>query len=200
MKPDRLDRAIRWLMVLMVLAVATFAGIESYTHIFTLAMKHHETGAALRMYPLSVDWFMIGAGLLLLHESRRSRSPAMGRMCLALGVGVTLFANLAYGFAYGWLAAVIAAWAPVALFLTVEMGMYLVRSASAKPLSDPVAGPSIETMQRILENLPAEKTPRPFPPDAEAVAGPDSLQGWGQLGRPEAGLEGIGLAPGNGRK
>jgi uncharacterized protein DUF2637 len=201
MKPDRLDHWIRWLMVAVVLAIAAFAFTESYTHIFYLAQAHHETGAALRMLPLSVDLVMVGAGLVMLHLRRKGLNHWLPRASLWGGAGVTLAANVGYGIFWGWLAAVISAWAPVALFVSVELAMLLVRSAHLKPEAEPVAGPSIEAMQRILANLPTEKTPRPFPPAEQAVTDSpgDPIQGWGQLGGQQAaGLQGIGLA--NGRK
>lgn len=38
------------------------------------------------------------------------------------------------------------------------------------PQYEPVAGPSIETMERIQESLPDVKSPRPYPPAAEGSA------------------------------
>jgi len=172
MQPDRLDRAIRYLMVLVVLAIAAFAFTESYTHIFLLAAAHHENGAALRMLPLSVDLLMVGAGLVMLHLRRKDLSHPLPRLALWGGAGVTLAANIGYGIFWGWLAALISAWAPVALFVSVELGMLLVRSAGPK-VSEP-----------------------------EAVSSPgDPVQGWGQLGAQQGasqGLTGIGLSNGRG--
>ena len=208
MKPDRLDQWTRALMVLTILAVAVFAFVQSFTHLYVLGWTHHQTGAANRLFPLSVDWVMLAAGLAMLHLDRKGLRHPLPRLSLALGATVTLAANIASGLIWGWEAALIAAWAPVALFVTIELGMVLVRSAHVKPakpeLSDgPVAGPDMETMERILASLPTEKRPRPVPPElSEAVDGPgDAIQGWGQLGRQEPagqGLQGIGLA--NGRK
>ena len=62
MDSDRTDRLIRWGMVAMVTAVAVFAFVQSYTHVFYLGQTHHQSGASLRMLPLSVDWLMFAAG------------------------------------------------------------------------------------------------------------------------------------------
>jgi hypothetical protein len=214
MQPDRLDRLIRWLMALTVLAVAVFAFTESYSHIYDLAKTHHETGVALRLLPLSVDWLILAAGLVLLHESRRNLKPPLPRWSLLLGIGATLAANVAYGIVYGWEAALISAWAPVVLVLCVEMGMYLVRSSSRKAERGPaiipftgVLGPEeLADMKRRLDEATAK-------PEAVTASPEEALSGWGQLGRgpasvmpgsPEGqepakpGLEGIGLS--NGRK
>jgi hypothetical protein len=227
-----LDWWIPRLMVLAILAVATFAFVQSYTHVYYLGQTHHETGASLRMLPLSVDWLMFAAGLTRLHVKRKGIKHWFPPAALALGAIATLIANVAFGIVFGWETAAIAAWAPVVLFVTVELGMLLVRTAKAKaepakelsPLGDgPVAGPSVETMQRIMANLPAEKSPRPQMPTelsrpqaapepspatatiARVVDSPEpALEGWGQLagqepaGQPESlerrpGLNGIGL-------
>lgn len=204
----RLDRLIPWLMTATVLAVATFAFTQSYTHTYDLGQAHHQAGASLRMLPLSVDWLMFAAGLVMLHLGRKGIRHPLPRAALALGATATLVANVASGIIWGWESALIAAWAPVVLFTAVELGMLLVRTiAKAKPeLSEanPVAGPSIETMQRILANLPAEKSPRPqmptqlrrpevrYDPSGDTASIPvvpevtgspqENLAGWGQLG------------------
>src|SRR5580704_4306831 len=102
MKPDRLDRAIPWLMTLTVLAVAVFAFTQSYTHVFTLGQMHHQTGASLRMLPLSVDWLMFAAGLVMLHMGRKGLKHWLPRAALALGAIATLIANIASGIIFGW--------------------------------------------------------------------------------------------------
>jgi hypothetical protein len=204
MKPDRLDRWIRRLMTLTVLAVATFAFTESYSHIYGLGKAHHETGVALRMLPLSVDWLILAAGLVLLHESRRGITLgrlSVPRNSLLLGIAATLAANVAFGLAYGWEAALISAWAPVVLVLTVEMGMHLVRSAHAKPETERLRGywplpPDLADE----ENDQITKAAR-LAREAVTDSPGDPIQGWGQLGGQQAarpGLDGIGLA--NGRK
>src|ERR1700751_1278526 len=49
------DRLIRSATALVVAAVAAFAAVVSYTHIYGLARAHGQTGAAARLLPLSVD-------------------------------------------------------------------------------------------------------------------------------------------------
>ncbi len=214
-KPDRLDRWIPRAMVLAVLAVAVFAFVQSYTHMYLLAQAHHNSGASLRMMPLSVDWVMFAAGLVMLHLGRKGIRHPLPRAALILGATVTLTANIASGIAWGWESATIAAWAPVALFVVVELGMLLVRTAKAKsaqpeiiPWTGPVPPGMVEKIEQQLTQL---RTPQPAPePGPETVTMPavpeavtgspgDTLQGWGQLGRQEPakpGLNGIGLRNG----
>jgi hypothetical protein len=165
-------------MVLAILAVAVFAFVQSYTHLYVLGWTHHQTGAANRMFPLSVDWVMFAAGLAMLHLGRKGIRHPLPRSALALGATATLTANIASGIIWGWESALIAAWAPVALFVVVELGMLLVRTAHAKP--------------------EVRLTPELSPELSEVTSGPqEPLAGWGQLAGQEAGgLQGIGLRNG----
>jgi hypothetical protein len=195
-------------MVVVVLAVAAFAFTESYTHIFYLAQSHHETGSALRMLPLSVDLVMVGAGLVMLHLKRKDVRHPLPRAALWGGAGVTLLANVAFGITWGWEAALISAWAPIALFVAVELGMLLVRTAKAKPEEAKEAKADWQPFPFVHGSDEAAaqtelRQPQPAPSsEVETSTFPKvggDLEGWGQLGRPDtAGLPGIGLS--NGRK
>lgn len=122
------DRAIRVLTAAVVLAVATFAAVVSYSHIYDLGRAHGQDGTAARLLPLSVDGLILAASLVLLHEARNSRqAPALARWMLALGVAATVAANVAYGLPYGPLGAVVSAWPAVAFVGSAEMAIMLVR-------------------------------------------------------------------------
>jgi hypothetical protein len=96
------DRAIRRLTAVVVLVVATFAAIVSYSHIYDLGRAHGQAGTAARLLPLSVDGLILATSLVLLHEARQVRpAPALARWMLALGVGATVAANVAHGLAFG---------------------------------------------------------------------------------------------------
>ena len=124
------DRAIRRLTAAVVLAVAAFAAVISYSHIYDLGRAHGQAGTASRLLPLSVDGLILAASLVLLHEARNGRqSPALARCMLGLGVGATVAANVAYGAAYGPLGAVISAWPAVAFIGAAEMAISMVRRA-----------------------------------------------------------------------
>lgn len=213
-----LDWWIPRLMVLTILAVAVFAFVQSYTHVYYLGQTHHETGASLRMLPLSVDWLMFAAGLTRLHVKRKEIKHWFPPAALALGAIATLIANIAFGIVFGWETAAIAAWAPVVLFVVVELGMLLVKTAkvTAKPeangpFTGAIVDPAMDPWVRVQTELrqPSEAAPPPgddtatFPATTGAVTGSpqDTLAGWGQLGGQQAaapGLSGIGLN--NGRK
>jgi hypothetical protein len=140
-KPERAgidgDAAIRILAAIVVLAVAAFAAIVSYSHIFELGRHHGQDGTAARLLPLSVDGLIAAASLVMLHAARRKLDvPTLARAMLALGVGATVAANVGYGLPFGWLAAVVSAWPAVAFVGSVEMAVRFVRDARVDVTAD----------------------------------------------------------------
>jgi hypothetical protein len=141
------DRCIRFATALVVCAVAGFAAIVSYSHIYDLGRSHGQAGTAARLLPLSVDGLILAASLVLLHEARNGRAaPGLARLMLWLGIAATVGANIAYGSGFGLLGAAISAWPAVAFIGAVEIVMQLVRRArgpeqvAEKPVVPVVAG------------------------------------------------------------
>jgi uncharacterized protein DUF2637 len=123
------DRAIRRGTAAVVLAVAAFAAVVSYSHIYDLGRAHGQSGTAARLLPLSVDGLILAAGLVLLHAARRQApAPVLARCCLWGGIAATVGANVAYGAAYGPLGAIISAWPAVAFVGSAEMALGMVRA------------------------------------------------------------------------
>jgi hypothetical protein len=126
------DRVIRFATAAVVCAVAAFAAVVSYSHIYGLGRAHGQDGTAARLLPLSVDGLILAASLVLLHEARNDRdAPRLGRFMLWLGIGATIGANIAYGAGYGLLGALISAWPAVAFIGAVEIAMQPVRRSRA---------------------------------------------------------------------
>lgn len=124
------DKAIRGATAGVVVAVAGFAAIVSYSHIYDLGREHGQAGTAARLLPLSVDGLILAASLVLLHEARNGRkAPARAWLMLGLGIGATVAANVAYGVRFGGLGAVISAWPAVAFVGAVEMVMWMIRKS-----------------------------------------------------------------------
>jgi hypothetical protein len=114
----------------VVCAVAAFAAVVSYSHIYGLGRVHGQDGTAARLLPLSVDGLILAASLVLLHEARNGRdAPALARFMLWLGISATIGANIAFGTGYGLLGALISAWPAVAFIGAVEIAMQQVRRA-----------------------------------------------------------------------
>jgi hypothetical protein len=124
------DRVIRFVTAAVVCAVAAFAAVISYSHIYGLGRVHGQDGTAVRLLPLSVDGLILAASLVLLHEARNDRdAPRLARVMLWLGIGATIGANIAYGAGYGLLGALISAWPAVAFIGSVEIAVQQVRRA-----------------------------------------------------------------------
>jgi hypothetical protein len=122
------ERLIRWCAAAAVVAVAAFAAVVSYSHIYDLGRAHGQSGTAARLLPLSVDGLILAASLVLLHEARAARpAPLLARCMLWLGVAATVAANVAYGARYGLVGAVVSAWPAVAFVGAAEMLMGMVR-------------------------------------------------------------------------
>lgn len=143
------DTAIRVLAAIVVLAVAAFAAIVSYSHIFELGFHHGQDGAAARLLPLSVDGLIASASLVMLHAARRELAvPWLARAMLALGVGATVAANVGYGLPFGWLSAVVSAWPAVAFVGSVEMAVRFVRDARHDDSRDDKPAPAPDVTPR----------------------------------------------------
>jgi hypothetical protein len=137
------DRAIRAATAAVVTAVAAFAAIVSFSHIYDLGRVHGQSGTAARLLPLAVDGLILAASLVLLHEARNGRpAPALARFALWLGVGGTIAANGAYGWPYGPVGVVLSTWPGASFVIAVEMLMGLVRRSRAVPPSAPVPVPA----------------------------------------------------------
>ena len=133
---------IRFTTAAVVCAVAAFAAVVSYSHIYGLGRAHGQDGTAARLLPLSVDGLILAASLVLLHEARNGRdAPGLARFMLWLGIGATIGAKIAYGAGYGLLGALISAWPAVAFIGTVEIAMQQVRRAPARHARPPSGQP-----------------------------------------------------------
>lgn len=127
-------RAIRALTAGVVLAVAAFAAVVSYSHIYDLARAHGQADAAARLLPFSVDGLILAAGLVLLHTARYGERPAvLPQIMLALGVLATVGANVSYGLPYGPLGAIVSAWPALAFIGSAEMALGMVRQSRRVP-------------------------------------------------------------------
>ena len=139
------DRVIRLATAVVVCAVAAFAAVVSYSHIYGLGRVHGQDGTAARLLPLSVDGLILAASLVLLHEARNGRdAPRLARFMLWLGIAATIGANVAYGAGYGLLGALISAWPAVAFTGAVEIAMQQVRRARG-----PLAASSVPDVPQV---------------------------------------------------
>ena len=144
------DRVIRFTTAAVVCAVAAFAAVVTYSHIYGLGRAHGQDGTAARLLPLSVDGLILAASLVLLHEARNGRdAPGLARFMLWLGIGATIGANIAYGAGYGLLGALISAWPAVAFIGAVEIAMQQVRRARGPRAA--TSGPAVPAVPGDVE-------------------------------------------------
>jgi hypothetical protein len=102
--------------------VAAVAAVVSYTHMHTLAVRAGEDWRAW-IEPLSVDGLLIGASLVLYA---RRRAGVLAWSSVVIGILVSLAANLAAA-RPDLLSRLVAAWPALALALSYEVLLTLVR-------------------------------------------------------------------------
>ncbi|MFC4536919.1 DUF2637 domain-containing protein [Sphaerisporangium dianthi] len=150
------DQLIRVSMTVVVLAVAAVAAWVSYWHAVAVIEKYGaEDEMSAHLVPATVDGMIYASSMVLLWCARyRLKVPALARWALALGIAATLAANILHGIERGPLAAALAAWPAIALVISYELIMWVVRSGreladraherSAEPshTRDDSAGPS----------------------------------------------------------
>ena len=139
-----MDRVIRFATAAVVCAVAAFAAVVSYSHIYGLGRAHGQDGVAARLLPLSVDGLILAASLVLLHEARNDRdAPRLARLMLWLGIAATIGANIAYGAGYGLLGALISAWPAVAFIGAIEIATQVRRARAPRAATSGPAVPKV---------------------------------------------------------
>jgi hypothetical protein len=138
------DRVLRGSAAVVVLAVAAFAAVVSYSHIYDLSRGHGQAGVAARLLPLSVDGLILAASLVMLLEARGGRTtPVLARVMLGLGVAATVAANVAYGAADGLTGAAISAWPAIAFVGSAELLIGSIRRTRPVPVSANTGGQGV---------------------------------------------------------
>ena len=136
-----MDNAIKWSSVGAVGLLAAVAGWISYTHALDVVRLYRVPQPIDYAYPATVDGLIYVASMVLLDIARRraGRSYAfwLAWGVLGLGVLVTGAVNAWAGLPYGPWGAVIYAWPAVALVLSYELLMLLIRNAAQEPASAP---------------------------------------------------------------
>lgn len=145
------DRVIRWASALVVLVVAGVALWISYWHAVEVIMRAGgESRLSAHLLPVTVDGLAGSASLVLLFAARyKLPVPRLARFAVAMGVGATLAFNVAHGASHGVAAAVIAAWPALALVVSYELAMWIVKASRSmeqrttvivdKPAASPLA-------------------------------------------------------------
>lgn len=124
------SRTVRVSTYAVVAGIGAVAAYVSYRHAYELAYAHGETGPTARLLPLTIDGLVYVSSMVMLDAARRGEpAPRLAKASLALGIGAIVAANVLHGIAHGLVGAVISAWPAVALILTVELAMAMIRRA-----------------------------------------------------------------------
>ncbi|HEY6789910.1 MAG TPA: DUF2637 domain-containing protein [Trebonia sp.] len=132
--------ACPWVTGLAVLAVATIAGIVSYSHVESLGLGHGYSLSTARLLPLSVDGLILAASMALATGTR----TALARFGLVMGIVATVTANAVYGASHGPVGVVVNMWPAVAFLVSSEIliGMLRARPGQApEAVADTVTVP-----------------------------------------------------------
>lgn len=178
---------IRALTAAVVVVLAAVAAVVSYRHAFEVVVANGESGFTAILVPLTIDGLIFASSMVLLDAARRGlQAPKLAYFTLGLGILATLAANVMHGWEHGVGGAIVAAWPAVALVLSYELLMGLIRrSANPAHVSDPVEVrvPAVpaqvdephltdEDITRLLDDEPpadVEVQPQPVPePDTDA--------------------------------
>jgi hypothetical protein len=155
------DWVVRAAAALTVLALGAAAAVVSFRHARAVVLANGETGLTAVLIPLTVDGLVLVAGLILLDCARRGEAaPALAKFALALGIGATLAVNATYGIAHGVVGAIVAGWPAVALVVSVELLMGMIRrcqiaaphGAPAVPVREvPAPGAHLQPNERQIQ-------------------------------------------------
>jgi hypothetical protein len=134
-----------WLIAgLALFALAAITAIVSYLHALAVVRSVGNTGAVAYLIPFVADLMIVSASMVLLEAARNSAiKPALAIVSLVFGIGATLAMNVAAGWHHGSAGALVAALPPVALVLSLETLLGLVRRSREfeVPRDDGRAGP-----------------------------------------------------------
>ncbi|GAA3591689.1 hypothetical protein GCM10022419_088180 [Nonomuraea rosea] len=183
------DRLIRVSMTAVVLAVAAVAAWVSYWHAVAVIEKYGaEDELSAHLVPATVDGMIYASSMVLLWCARyRLAVPALARWALALGVAATLAANILHGIERGPLAAALAAWPAIALVISYELIMWVVRSG--REIADRTHDPLAERAPDPLTDRPHDSLAEPAHDPRPPEPAPAPAQGIGERQAAPAGPE-----------
>lgn len=130
---SRTDKWIRGSTIAAAVVVAAVAASFSYQHALDVIGQHSRRSPFNNAFPLTVDGLIYEGSMVLLNDARRGlKAHPLAWFALGLGISATLTVNVISGLAYGKVGAVVSAWPAVALIMSYELLMIIVRR-SARP-------------------------------------------------------------------
>ncbi len=151
-----LEKADRWLLVAVIIAICVVVSINfttSYTHLYMLSIHLGDGGTNARLTPVGIDSMLLALGIANVFAARLRRPSKWLRAGLGFGVGGTILANGAYGAWHGYSGIELSVWSPIALFITVEAGLYMFKIAAEHiaAQADPANAEESEAAAKLAE-------------------------------------------------
>lgn len=126
------DERIRLMAGLALAALAVITATVSYLHALAVVRGTGSTGLVAYLIPFVADLMIVTASLVLLEAARNGGTkPKLAIVSLLAGIGSTVAMNVVAGLAHGTGGALVASLPPVALVLSLETLIGLVRRARA---------------------------------------------------------------------
>lgn len=130
--PVRVPPVAYWATLLGVVAVAGITAAASYVHMQDLAEANGQ-GAMSYALPVAVDGMMLVATMTMLVRRERGQPVRLAWACLALGVVLSITANVASAYVLpDWAQGVISAWPPLLLLLAIHLLIQLRNTPEGK--------------------------------------------------------------------
>jgi Protein of unknown function (DUF2637) len=137
------DGVIRWSASAVTTAVAGAAGWVSYLHALSVVRMAGETGAVSFVYPVFIDGVVYCSSMVLLSAARRRQdAPVLAWWALGVGIALTLCANVASMAAHGPLGMFVGSLPAVALILSYELLMIIIRGQVRAQVRVPAPAPA----------------------------------------------------------
>lgn len=130
------DGRIRLMAGLSLAALAGITGVISYLHALSVVHMTGSAGPVAYLLPTVADLMIVTASMALLDAARNGGGkPPLAVLSLVVGIGSTVAMNVVAGLMHGTGGALVASLPPVALVLSLETLMGIVRRARGFGLS-----------------------------------------------------------------
>jgi hypothetical protein len=164
-KLEKLDKYLLWAVCITIVADIAINYITSYGHLYVEGLNYGEFGVDARLMPIGIDLTLTALAVANVFATRFQRNHWLLRASLMFGVGGTVAANAAYGAGWGMTGGLLATWSPVALFITVEAGLFMFR-VTADIVAEAVKAAEAEAATKRGRPVGSKNKPKP---EAETV-------------------------------
>lgn len=121
------ERAIRSIATVACILVALSSGAMSWASLTSLALASGFPHALAWALPVSIDGMMLAGSLAVLHATLRGAGTRFPWLVVGLGAGVSVWGNVLASEGYGVAASALHGFVPLALLLSMESVLRLVR-------------------------------------------------------------------------